>query len=500
MDGRRRIGQGTRGRPRSTGEYTCDRCARKCAKIAVHWPDGAICGICHAEAVRRHGQCPGCGVERLLPGLNNDGSPICVECAGIRQRFECTRCGKERARFRRGTCIECALRDDFEALFGATPSPAIRKLVAALMKADRQESIYSWMNGRQASKLLASIADGSLEISHAGLDAAPIGKHVEHLRSILTAEGIIEARDEDLHRFELWNPTKLAGLHPDDYSAVQRFARWHHLRRIRIKSRGNEDTHAAVHSAKQEITAAIKLANWLRSERESSLTELNQHLLDDWLSTGPTTRFTVRTFVIFGVTQKILPAVEAPHRVARSTRRVGNSERINWIARCLSDKTTSTSTRTAALLLLLYAQPITRIAAMKLDAIHDDPTQMTINFSDEPTPVPDPFAHLIREHLGNRARSRTRSAGETNYLFPGMRGGTHLTRTHLMNCLRDFGIDLLGMKNQAIDDLVMEMPAPLVADQLGYSQQITAIHADYVGTKYMHYVANRKMPGWRPGK
>ena len=108
-----------RGRPRRAGSLQCDRCQRQCNKIAVHWPDGAICGICFYDATHSHGRCPGCGVDRMLPGRDPMGAPACVECTGIRQRFTCATCatcGQERPRFRTSTCIECALRNDISVL------------------------------------------------------------------------------------------------------------------------------------------------------------------------------------------------------------------------------------------------------------------------------------------------------------------------------------------------------------------------------------------------
>jgi hypothetical protein len=41
-----------RGRPRTTGGHTCDRCGRSTGKIRIRWPDGKICGIYFHEATR----------------------------------------------------------------------------------------------------------------------------------------------------------------------------------------------------------------------------------------------------------------------------------------------------------------------------------------------------------------------------------------------------------------------------------------------------------------
>ena len=57
-----------RGRPRTTGDCLCARCGRFAGKFHAHWPEGGICGICFATAMRTTGTCPSCRTQRLLPG------------------------------------------------------------------------------------------------------------------------------------------------------------------------------------------------------------------------------------------------------------------------------------------------------------------------------------------------------------------------------------------------------------------------------------------------
>src|SRR6478736_7800825 len=98
-----------RGRPRSSGGYTCGRCHQQVAKIRVHWPDGPVCGACFTEATHTHGRCPTCGETHMLPGRSPDKQPICRNCAGITTDLTCTRCRRETERFRAGLCIRCTL-------------------------------------------------------------------------------------------------------------------------------------------------------------------------------------------------------------------------------------------------------------------------------------------------------------------------------------------------------------------------------------------------------
>jgi antirestriction protein ArdC len=57
-----------------------------------------------------------------------------------------------------------------------------------------------------------------------------------------------------------------------------------------------------------------------------------------------------------------------------------------------------------------------------------------------------------------------------------------------MHRLRDLGIGLLGSRNTALQELVSEVPAPLVAEMLGYSYQVAQKHAAAAGNTWAKYV------------
>jgi hypothetical protein len=57
-----------------------------------------------------------------------------------------------------------------------------------------------------------------------------------------------------------------------------------------------------------------------------------------------------------------------------------------------------------------------------------------------------------------------------------------------MHRLRRLGVNLLGSRNTALQELVSEIPAPLVAEMLGYSDQVTQKHAAGAGNTWAKYV------------
>src|SRR6266511_2325506 len=83
------------------------------------------------------------------------------------------------------------------------------------MQIDRPESVIVWKRAAKVQDLLRRLGDGTIPVSHEGLDAVP-GKPTEHLRALLQQHhGLLPQRDPYLSRFEQWIDAKLDGL-PDE--------------------------------------------------------------------------------------------------------------------------------------------------------------------------------------------------------------------------------------------------------------------------------------------
>ncbi len=53
--------------------------------------------------------------------------------------------------------------------------------------------------------------------------------------------------------------------------------------------------------------------------------------------------------------------------------------------------------------------------------------------------------------------------------------------------LHNLDVNLLGARNRAIGELVLDCPPLLVADTLGYSYQVAFLHADKAAEPWAHY-------------
>ncbi|MFB9732648.1 recombinase XerD [Ornithinimicrobium kibberense] len=483
-----------RGRPRTTTlrDDPCARCGRNIPRLAANWPEGRLCYVCYYNAVQTRGTCPACLQSRLLPGLRRpDNAPICSTCASIPVDFHCERCDIEAGHHRGHLCARCALRDDLHALLGREPADlALAGLIDALCASERPESILVWKRSPKVQALLRNLGDGTIPVTHEGLDTVP-GKPTEHLRAMLQHHGLLPQRDPYLPRFEQWILAKLDGLPDDVRQPVQYFATWHHLRRIRAKAAAGAATRGPVHSAKQEITETVKFLVWLHETYQRTAATCTQQDIDEWLAAGPTTRSAIRTFFVRAKASGLNTQVTIRPRAAKTSPTLSQDQRLAWIHELLTGTSESLPYRVAGMLLLLYAQPLVKVVAFPTSIVDDRDMGMSITLGAHATDVPEPFASLIRGHLAARPNLRTGAGSDSSWLFPSTLAGRHLHPNTVMDRLRDLGVNLLGARNRAIGELVLECPPALVADALGYSHQVAFLHADKAAEPWARYAGRR---------
>lgn len=485
-----------RGRPKVTdGTMECARCHRQIRRTAATWPDGKICNSCYYEATSLYGHCPGCGFHRLLPGrLDIGDQPVCRDCARIRQSFYCTSCEVEGRPYRGNVCARCSLRDDLERSFLDRNSPAgFSQLIDALCVADRAESIITWKRSEKVQELLRSLGNGGTPLTHGGLDQyTPAGKHVDHLRAILQHHDVLPARDKYIAYFEKWIDDKLAAVsEPEISRPIRQFATWHHLRRVNELALVGKPTRGPVHASKQDITEALKFLEWLRAEHGRTISNCTQQDVDQWVTTGPTTRHLIRTFLVWCKKMRINRTLALGFRQPKTVRVLTQDQRLAWIRELLTGDSESLAYRVAGTLLLLYAQPLVKVAAIPMSKVLVAPDGLSIELGVAASPVPQPFDQMLKEHIRNRPNLRT-SGADNEWLFPGYRPGEHLHPGTVMLRLRQLGIDLLGARNTALRELVTLMPPPIVAEMLGYSDHVAHRHAELAAQQWSRYATGNR--------
>ncbi|GIT82216.1 hypothetical protein LLS1_38850 [Leifsonia sp. LS1] len=479
-------------RPRNT--TACARCQQSDVRFATTWPEGRICRRCYQRATRIHGTCPICNTDRLLPGLIG-GAPACGDCAGIPKDFHCSRCGREDEPVRAGLCAHCCLADDLTNLFDTGDgevAPHLQSLLQALTSQKHARSAKIWLiTNPEATGLVRSLARGEVPLEHTTFTEHPRPSKVAFLRELCIEHGLLDHVHLDIERFQSWLQTKTASADPADGRLITQYARWVHLNRMRHLAETGQLKKGTFLSAKQSTTVAIDFLAHLR-QSDTAPADCTQAHIDSWLTGGPTTRSLARGFIRWAMKHGHLPALEIPYRVAKTAPIITQQQRVDHIRR-LVDPTTPLRPleRTAALLLLLYGQPLTRIASMRLNQIHATDTTIGIRFKSDHLHIPEPFAAIVRAHLHQLPNLNTSAHRDNIWLFPGGQPGQHIHQSTLMNLLRDAGIDLRGAKNASLRELVLQMPAPIVADSFNYSYTVTEQHRRNAGAQFIDYLSKR---------
>ena len=237
---------------------------------------------------------------------------------------------------------------------------------------------------------------------------------------------------------------------------------------------------------KQEISVTTTFLDHLATT-ETALNDTTQQHIDEWLAPGPTTRFHARYFVIWARTS-VFKHTRLPSTATTQNRPWTKPGARKLIRRCVGDNRIVLGTRVAALLLLVYAQPLLRIAALDYDAVLVDVESGTIsiNLGDPPTPVPELFGSLLVAHRHNRSNLNT-STVDSPWLFPSTTAGLHISPNTILHKFAIWAWTAKAARVVALRQLVSTTPPAVVAPMLGYSYQITEKHAARSGGRCATY-------------
>ena len=142
--------------------------------------------------------------------------------------------------------------------------------------------------------------------------------------------------------------------------------------------------------------------------------------------------------------------------------------------------------RAAACLMLLYAQPLSRVLRLVLADLDQQPGgQLCLRIGEPPSPVPDPFAQLL---LLQAARAALTTS---TWLFPGRNPGQPAAYTTVFNQLRGLGFPMRAGRVSALRELVAQAPAPVIADALGFHQTTTHRQHINAGATWTLYATRR---------
>ena len=456
------------------------------------WPEGDICSGCYARACETYGICANCGIERLLPGRGPDGQSCCTDCAGLGD-FTCTRCGEEGWNHYKGVCGRCVLRDRLTlALDDGTGRvrPELVPLFDLVAAMDRPRSGILWLSKPHVPPILQALAHGDVPLTHEGIATLPPWRSAIHVRDLLVEAEILPPVDRFLFLFEQWLPGWLEQVpDPEHRKVLTTYATWRILRTLRAAAADAPIGHYRHQIARRQLRVAAAFLQHL-ADGALKADACTQRRLDEWFAKATDADKTdLRPFLRWAIAGKRMPRLQLPPSKATSPTPIGARERLELIRRIHDGDGMDLTERVVAMLVLLYAQPLTRVTRLTIDDVIVDDGRMAIRLGDPPAPVPAPFDALIGEYLAARPNLTTATNQNSRWLFPGRRAGQPLHPTTFRLRFKTLGIPNLNGRSRALREMLLNAPPSVVAGMLGYAPDRAEAIAAEAGATWKHYAA-----------
>lgn len=451
-------------------QLVCAHCG-ECRRVAAHWPEGPVCEPCYRAALRRRGTCASCGQERRLVDPPGPGATRCATCAGHPGLGRvCRVCGIEDLTYEAGRCVRCSLSHRATALLAGTDgvmAPALVPVRDAIVDARQPYSAYNWLRSSVAATILAEIASGALALSHEALDAHPRQRAAGFLRQLLVANDALEPRDEPLAELEAWVAARVGAIADlDRRRALRSYATWRVLRRARARATRATRPRTATAHAKSCLLAAVAFDDWL-AQRGVSLADCGQGDIDAWSVYAGSSASALNDFLDWAAVRKLVPRVHLADRPRRDGPSMDDDRRLALVDRLLHDDDLALSDRVAGCLVLLYAQQLSRIVALRVDDVITEGDDVYVTFGVAKTIAPEPFGHLLAALArGGRPYTGVGSPSRSHWLFPGLHPGRPLHPASLGARLRRIGVTTMSGRRAALLHLASRLPAAVLAETL----------------------------------
>lgn len=294
--------------------------------------------------------------------------------------------------------------------------------------------------------------------------------------------GGVEQRQ--LALFDTWSAELVDRLaDPTVKRTIVTYLRWGQQRRLARAVVTDTLAPWSTLAARQQTLRAVEFLTWI-TDQQLALDAVDQHTIDAWFAHGTTTRIHTRHFLVWAQQQRLIARhLRFPIIVPSTGNPMPASARDALVARLVDDTTITTDVRVAGLLVALYAQPVSRIS--RLQRRHIITTGPALRLALGPDPI-EPVAPLAAL-LADRAAAL---AGPDDWLFPGQRAGQPISPKTLGERLLRHGVGRAA-RIAALHHLIEHVPAPVLADLIGYNPNFIADRAASLATNWASYPAIR---------
>jgi len=432
-----------------------------------------------------------------------DNEIVCGSCAGEESLFACSDCGREDHPYGFRRCARCILSERLTELLTDPTTGRVHTRLQPVFDelggSERPQTGIWWLRKKPGigPRLLGQMACGEVEISHDTFRALPSDRTHLYLRELLAAVGVLPPYETRIERIPPWLETKLAGLPSEHADLVRRFAHWRVLRQLRTTAAQGRLSKAITDRAREQISAAIRFLTFLDDHGLNAEVAVQADLENYQLATratrpGLSTLSSEYAFIAWLRDSRIntrLKITSVTYGAPAVT--VSDDQRWTHVDRLLHDDTLRDYTRLGGLFTLLFAQPLTRIVAMRTSQVTLAPGgQVNVTFNTVPIQMPAVVDELLQGHIQRRGQSLYASR-DTGWLFPGGRPGRHLETENIRGQLVEIGIKPHESRKAALFGLAAQMPAPVLADLIGITDNNAADWAKLASRDWTGYIADR---------
>jgi hypothetical protein len=366
--------------------------------------------------------------------------------------------------------------------------PELVPLAERLLAMPKPDRALNWLrNNAHLRGYLRGLATGDIALTHDALHDLPSWRTAAHLRDLLMGAGALPVVDRQTTLFEAWVRTRLAAVTDVEHARLLRqFATWHLLPKMHAAARRAPLTAGARNHAAGALTQAGDLLGWV-SAQNLQLPDVGQRDLDTWHAERKDSA--ARVFLRWAITSRHMPALDLPNQVHTQRAPISQQQRLTWTRRVLTDEDIELRTRVAAGLLLLFAQPVSRLVRLTVDDIIRDGTDIHLRLGTPPTPVPAPLSQMLIRLIQQRTNMNTATNADSQWLFPGGRAGQPLTAGTLRQRFQALGLPTTPTRTASLRQLVLQVPAPVIATALGYSPGTAEGHRATAGGTWSRYAA-----------
>jgi hypothetical protein len=144
--------------------------------------------------------------------------------------------------------------------------------------------------------------------------------------------------------------------------------------------------------------------------------------------------------------------------------------------------------RVVVLLILLYAQPLIKIARLTVADVELDAGEVRLRLGmGEAVPIIPPFSDVLLDHIATRSNQTTATNPASTLLFPGRRAGQPIHPGSLRLRLHRLGIPNVNGRTRAIRELLIQASPAVVAGLLGYHPARAELLAAEAGATWKRY-------------